>query len=628
MTHEQQPTTSETASTSAPMHVALPKQPLPLAVYIEHSDLPDQHGKNPGLRLCTAIENILPNSTLGSQFYNGVWSIWLKSQKAYQDLFNVDSFELDNTNISLHKAYPVMRYLPNERVVIKDLPFWVPNEEITNFLKDQPGITIKSSVQYAYLRDTDNKLTPFLSGDRFVYIRGNISQALPDKIILDYNTCRVSHKTQSMVCARCRKPGHSHNNTDMCRAFCPADDSVVTIRSPKFVLCNYYPCYLKVSGNEFTSLEQAYQWRFVTYVGMTELADEILRCNTPAQAKEIARRVPRHLHRKWHSIKLTVMKDILHAKADYCPKFKETLIKTEGKRIVESTSDVFWSTGVPPYDSITTLPSYYPGKNHLGRLMEQVRAELIQEAELAAQLLTVDTPPPADIPTTLAVALSITTVDPTTTNSTSITTPDPTSITTTTSPDNHTPTATDDNTNTQDQEEQNSSENTTTTTNNRSRSSSASSVTEYENSDIDEDNVSDIDDTDSLRNSSDDVDYSALISGIEPLTSSPNVLDNDNPSITDINNVDTNATDLQQQTILNESNISVNPAPQLIPKPLPRCRSGQVAHAPASHPKNPQSGPVTIIQMFDKMKKRKMTPNKEADTTRDYIKVQRSDNNT
>ena len=36
------------------------------------------------------------------------------------------------------------------------------------------------------------------------------------------------------------------------------------IRSPSYVMCNYYQCNIKV----FLSSEQAYQWRFVKHIGL------------------------------------------------------------------------------------------------------------------------------------------------------------------------------------------------------------------------------------------------------------------------------------------------------------------------------------------------------------------------
>ena len=74
---------------------------------------------------------------------------------------------------------------------------------------------------------------------------------------------------------------------------------------------------------EFDSSEHAYQWRFLKHTGEDALAQEVIEASCPADAKAVSTRVPRHLHKNWYSIKMCVMKDILHAKADYCAKFKE-----------------------------------------------------------------------------------------------------------------------------------------------------------------------------------------------------------------------------------------------------------------------------------------------------------------
>ena len=44
------------------------------------------------------------------------------------------------------------------------------------------------------------------------------------------------------------------------------------------------------------------------------------------------------------------MREILHAKADFCEEFKSALLDTAGRRLVEAvTGDDFCSSGLPPY---------------------------------------------------------------------------------------------------------------------------------------------------------------------------------------------------------------------------------------------------------------------------------------
>ena len=72
------------------------------------------------------------------------------------------------------------------------------------------------------------------------------------------------------------------------------------------------------------------------------------------------------------------MKDILHAKADYCAKFKEELLSSGRKNSVEAAmGDIFWSAGRV---AESTKPEYYPGANQLGHVLESVRSHLMKEA--------------------------------------------------------------------------------------------------------------------------------------------------------------------------------------------------------------------------------------------------------
>ena len=175
---------------------------------------------------------------------------------------------------------------------------------------------MKSGVIWAQIRDENNRLTHLDSGDRFVFVKGMFSPALPVTALLDFNRARIWHKSQEKACLRCRQIDHTTIQTSMCSAYTSESDTV-TIRSPKNVLCNYYMCNIKVYNMEFRSAEYAYQWRFMKYIKMDYHALEILDAETPAKANEIASRIPRYLHRDWHKIKLTVMREILIAKAAY-----------------------------------------------------------------------------------------------------------------------------------------------------------------------------------------------------------------------------------------------------------------------------------------------------------------------
>ena len=164
----------------------------------------------------------------------------------------------------------------------------------------------------------------------------------------------------------------------------PLNRTQLLLDLPKMFYVTTTCATLKCFNMEFRSAEHAYQWHFMKYIRMDEHALEILDAETPAKAKEIASRIPRYLHRDWHKIKLTVMREILISKADYCPMFKIVLIDSSDKDLIECTQDLFWVSGLSPRLTATTKQSYYPGSNMLGNILESVRRDLLQEVVLTS----------------------------------------------------------------------------------------------------------------------------------------------------------------------------------------------------------------------------------------------------
>ena len=76
-----------------------------------------------------------------------------------------------NINIELHSDYPITKPAPNEKIVFRDIPIGVRDDEILEFLNKQPGIVLKTDVINGRIRDND-RLTQFLSGEKFVYVKG------------------------------------------------------------------------------------------------------------------------------------------------------------------------------------------------------------------------------------------------------------------------------------------------------------------------------------------------------------------------------------------------------------------------------------------------------------------------
>ena len=355
-------------------------------IYVREADLVMSRGKSIPLDLCQICALLVPGQVIGTQLQNEIWSIWLRSDQARSHLLDsVKTLDIDNHNVELLGTYPTSKCAPDEKIILKDIPIGMSNADVLDFLRGQPGIIVKSPVIPARIRDHNQKLTQFLSGDRFVYVKGHFAPVLHSTGIIKQSKCRIYHNSQKYACARCRMLSHETRDIDKCPAY-SHDTDVIIIKSPSFSLCNYYLCPVKVFNMEFMSSEHAYQWRFLTYLDMPDLAQEVLNTSTAGEAKAVASRVPGHLHRDWHKIKSCVMKEILHAKADSCPKFRDTLLNSAGKRLIEAVrGDIFWSSGLSPLFASSTKPQYFPGSNQLGYVLESVRHDLMKEAVLSRQ---------------------------------------------------------------------------------------------------------------------------------------------------------------------------------------------------------------------------------------------------
>ena len=266
------------------------------SVYVKHYDLPNLDIRQLPLILCEATDAIVHGHVKGqgAQLINGIWTICLMSEYAKNFLVEGNySLQLREKKITIYETYPIIaRRPPTEKVIFKDIPFHVSDDDILEYVSSQPDIKMQTKrVIHARIRNNKRELTPFLSGERFIYVRSDLRRVLPSTISINNHKIRVQHHSQERACSRCRYLGHDAKNTELCDAYWE-DPNVITIKSPQNALCNYYLCEVNVYDQKFKSSEHAFQWKFAKYVGRDDLAQDILESTTPERAKSIASRVP------------------------------------------------------------------------------------------------------------------------------------------------------------------------------------------------------------------------------------------------------------------------------------------------------------------------------------------------
>ena len=138
------------------------------AVYIKDSDI-NIRG-NIILELSTAVNKLWPGEALGAQKFHQVWKIYVRSPRTRAALI-VNGLMINGVNINVHDDNPVNdNNKQSERVVIKDLPATLSADRILSLLRGLPQIRVKSKVMYAKERIGGEEMSPFINGDRLVYI--------------------------------------------------------------------------------------------------------------------------------------------------------------------------------------------------------------------------------------------------------------------------------------------------------------------------------------------------------------------------------------------------------------------------------------------------------------------------
>ena len=147
--------------------------------------------------------------------------------------------------------------ISSEKIMFTYILFEISDDELMDYVQSQEDIHVHTrSVIHARIRNKAGQLTAFNSGDRFIYVRAGFRCALSSLIDIDHQRCRILHQSQEKACTICRYIGHGIDDIGLCEAF-SSDQNIITIRSPKNVLCNYYMCDIDIYGHTFHSSEQA-----------------------------------------------------------------------------------------------------------------------------------------------------------------------------------------------------------------------------------------------------------------------------------------------------------------------------------------------------------------------------------
>lgn len=150
---------------------------------------------------------------------------------------------------------------------------------------------------------------------------------------------------------------------------------------------NWYKCHFTVKHEgkelEFFNSEQYFMWMKAITFCDDETAEKILKKgHNPKTAKALGREVKNYDDKKWDEIRYEVMVDANRYKYSQSEELKELLLNPEfdGKHFVEASKyDRIWGVGMGECDPLIDDEKNWKGQNLLGKALDEVREELLNE---------------------------------------------------------------------------------------------------------------------------------------------------------------------------------------------------------------------------------------------------------
>ena len=173
----------------------------------------------------------------------------------------------------------------------------------------------------------------------------------------EYETC----------CKVCKESGHEPGSTK-CREYDGKQRDIMAFSGQDDILSNFYPCEINIFGMNHNSAEHAFQYSKAMRSGDVIRAVAIRDSPRAIDAKRIGSQVT--VSDQWADTKKEVMADILDAKYEQIPEFKDKVTKI-GKNVtvVEAAFDDYWGSGLNKQGTLKTALKSWPGQNILGRLI-------------------------------------------------------------------------------------------------------------------------------------------------------------------------------------------------------------------------------------------------------------------
>jgi len=355
-------------------------------VFIKANEI--KNGPISEINMCRAITNVINPSRLeGVQKVRNIWRIYVKDKTTRLELCVKDSIVINGNRVPLYDTNPNVLYAERngqkklDKLTIKFLPLSLSSDEVGKMLREN-NVKLASDVKYTCVREASGQLTSYKNGDRFVFVEP-FDPPLPKEQTVANFKCLILHHGKETPCLSCDVAGHKVGD-EICVA--KPTDPILAFRSYQHPLSNQFPCAIEIFGRVFRSADHAYFWRMAQEFGKDELAEEIVEAKHAGVVRRLSEKICDESERwSWEDNNLEIMEEILDCKVQQCDRFKQCLLENADKVLAEASRDKYWGTGLSPYVTEHTAPTYWPGKNILGAMLRDLTTQLVQSSDIHSE---------------------------------------------------------------------------------------------------------------------------------------------------------------------------------------------------------------------------------------------------
>lgn len=152
-------------------------------------------------------------------------------------------------------------------------------------------------------------------------------------------------------------------------------DDLVLFHGYKHPFSNLYPSKFEQEGRIYSSVEQYIQSRKAEICGDFNAADRCMETSNSKKLFKVGKDVK--TTPEWERMRLTTMKTAVYMKFHQNQHLKKLLLSTGSRSLVAANPwDKFWGTGLHIGHPDCRDEYAWPGENHLGRLLMEVRGDL------------------------------------------------------------------------------------------------------------------------------------------------------------------------------------------------------------------------------------------------------------